>query len=934
MKTIFKLFVVIFFISSVTQAQTRTFRHRTPVRLMNVQQGQASDSILTIRPNGRITFRPSSEISGGSNNTFNNGLIISNDSIRLGGEFDRHTNILFGQGLPDPESPGDFLGSSFSLGDTGRFSQNYYTFNETELDFNNEDGYAFNTSGQFSAAAEFSILSGSTSTQILSAGGTLTIQPGNQDSSVGAQVGYVLTKTTNGGVAEWQPVSGGGGSTAGIGLTQNGSNIDLGATLPDSEDVTITLGADVLSFPFNDPSTFNIQGVQTSIEVNNTEIQLSGNDVDISGSEGVSISGDIGGVNIQTANGGGFAFNNGSGSNVGDVWTASGTDGVGYWAPSSGGSSLTQDNGLTLNSNVIGLGGTITKNTSFALGSNIWSIQGSSGSLDLSPVATGMQYSGRTMTMSGNGFQLFQAGTSPNVGDVWTMTGVNGFGYWAAPSAGPTPNIQQVADQGSTTTTPLTVEVSSSTDGALGLSVNNALLAQSMGLYSDGIRQSSTNNIKLNIIDPDFSLSTVINQSGSKLAIGQETTGNAGIETNQRISAADPVNATDLVTKQYFEANSGSGSSTGLESLTETNTGWRLIGRDPANYGDIGNTAVDLSISNGVSTTFGATGIASFAAGQNVTSSGTNSVAIGSSSTASGSFSVALGGSVNATAAASVALGFGNTASGQRSFAINNGTTASGDYSFAGGSNGESSGDYSFTFGLSNNATSNYGIAMGLSSTASGLYSAAIGQSNTTNTRGSVALGGSNITTGDYSIALGLGNESKSYGEVSIGLYGTDYTVASTNNFQAADRVFNVGNGANSAAKSDALTIFKNGNIILPSTELSNITDDKSIVTKEYVDSKIIISQAIFNVPTTPDPVGSTNFTLTHNLDVKTYLEVTIILPQTFPLSVGGPLHESLFERIYGSAGVLDFDVNSIDMAGYDFSSTPTEQILIKYIAN
>ncbi|VAV83976.1 hypothetical protein MNBD_BACTEROID02-844, partial [hydrothermal vent metagenome] len=37
----------------------------------------------------------------------------------------------------------------------------------------------------------------------------------------------------------------------------------------------------------------------------------------------------------------------------------------------------------------------------------------------------------------------------------------------------------------------------------------------------------------------------------------------------------------------------------GLEKITENgNTGWRLIGKNPANYGDIGNNATDLSSSD------------------------------------------------------------------------------------------------------------------------------------------------------------------------------------------------------------------------------------------------------------------------------------------------------------------------------------------------
>ncbi|WP_109437813.1 hypothetical protein [Aquimarina sp. AU119] len=60
----------------------------------------------------------------------------------------------------------------------------------------------------------------------------------------------------------------------------------------------------------------------------------------------------------------------------------------------------------------------------------------------------------------------------------------------------------------------------------------------------------------------------------------------------------------------------GGGSSTGLERLTEVgNSGFRIIGRDPLNYGDIGAEALDFSISNSPSNTKGATGVGSVAFG-------------------------------------------------------------------------------------------------------------------------------------------------------------------------------------------------------------------------------------------------------------------------------------------------------------------------------
>ena len=44
-----------------------------------------------------------------------------------------------------------------------------------------------------------------------------------------------------------------------------------------------------------------------------------------------------------------------------------------------------------------------------------------------------------------------------------------------------------------------------------------------------------------------------------------------------------------------------------LEKITEGgNTGWRILGRNPDNYANIGQQAIDFSFSNSISTTNGA----------------------------------------------------------------------------------------------------------------------------------------------------------------------------------------------------------------------------------------------------------------------------------------------------------------------------------------
>jgi hypothetical protein len=135
---------------------------------------------------------------------------------------------------------------------------------------------------------------------------------------------------------------------------------------------------------------------------------------------------------------------------------------------------------------------------------------------------------------------------------------------------------------------------------------------------------------------------------------------------------------------QWIEVTSGD-SSTGLEKITEGgNTGLARVGRVAANYGDIGQDAVDLSTSTYSSGTQGATGDYSVAIGKNVRASGASSFAEGDGSIASGSKSHAEGSST-AIGTLSHAEGQGCTATGLASHAEGNVTQAIGSSSHSEG---------------------------------------------------------------------------------------------------------------------------------------------------------------------------------------------------------------------------------------------------------
>jgi len=117
-----------------------------------------------------------------------------------------------------------------------------------------------------------------------------------------------------------------------------------------------------------------------------------------------------------------------------------------------------------------------------------------------------------------------------------------------------------------------------------------------------------------------------------------------------------------------------------LQKLTETTTGWRLLGKNAANYGNIGSNAVDFSESDGASATRGATAPLSFACNYRTTASGNFAFASGSSTTASGFGAFSTGQNGTASGNSSAVTGFTCIASGDGSFATGNGNTAPSGY--------------------------------------------------------------------------------------------------------------------------------------------------------------------------------------------------------------------------------------------------------------
>lgn len=357
----------------------------------------------------------------------------------------------------------------------------------------------------------------------------------------------------------------------------------------------------------------------------------------------------------------------------------------------------------------------------------------------------------------------------------------------------------------------------------------------------------------------------------------------------------------DLVEFTIPTGGGGTGSS-GLVQVTESGrTGWRLAEVNPANYGDIGVGAVDISISESASTTNGAGGSYSVAAGRNNESTGYASVVSGgeynyataSYATVGGGnnnyvttkYGVIAGGNYNQVSSTNPFGGYGVIAGGNNNFVQQDyASIVGGNYNFAtaqytfvgggnfnqatasyatiaGGDNNEAGAQYASVLGGYNNrvrgqyasvlggyqndAFGNYSLVGGGNyNKVYNQYSSILGGNFNSNNAGfSTVLGGNgNRTFATYSVILNGGNNTTyGYGEVVGGMFATEDDTQNPNSFVSTDRIFTIGNGVDSDNRSDALKIHKDGLGLLPSVTNAIIASasGKAIVTKEYLESSI-----------------------------------------------------------------------------------------------
>ena len=290
---------------------------------------------------------------------------------------------------------------------------------------------------------------------------------------------------------------------------------------------------------------------------------------------------------------------------------------------------------------------------------------------------------------------------------------------------------------------------------------------------------------------------------------------------------SEPTEANDLITKKYFDENSGSG--VGQLYPNEVDEETNPVGAP----GEIFNVYEDSEELPGIK--------------KNI---------------ASGAYSHAEGAATTASGTASHVEGATTTASGMSSHAEGLQTTASGDDSHAEGLQTTASGDGSHAEGMTTTASGKYSHAEGYGTTASGEYSHAEGIQTTASVLGSHAEGANTTASGDYQHVQGKWNiedtESK-YAHI-VG-WGTSST------YRANIHTITTSGDGWFAGKVSAGTV----------DSPAEPTENNDLITKKYFDENIVKDYTeLDNIPTMNSiPISGDKSAVDYGLKPKDF-EVTI----------------------------------------------------------
>ncbi|MEZ4803358.1 MAG: hypothetical protein R2797_11350 [Gelidibacter sp.] len=214
-----------------------------------------------------------------------------------------------------------------------------------------------------------------------------------------------------------------------------------------------------------------------------------------------------------------------------------------------------------------------------------------------------------------------------------------------------------------------------------------------------------------------------------------------------------------------------------------------------------------------------------------------------------------------------------------------------GIFSMALGNNTTASGVASIAIGNSASASGNSSVALGLSTTASGINSTAFGSTNNAFGNNSTAYGFANTAAGYGSVAFGFQNTSHSSFETVFGTYATNYSPieSSSTATNPSDRLLVVGNGTSNVARSNALTLYKNGSL--------NINDAFTLPNSDGTSGQVL----------TTDGAGVTSWTTPAGVTTTSIVRAVLSTNQTLP---NATVTKILFDTIlFDTNG--DFDTSN-----------------------
>lgn len=236
-----------------------------------------------------------------------------------------------------------------------------------------------------------------------------------------------------------------------------------------------------------------------------------------------------------------------------------------------------------------------------------------------------------------------------------------------------------------------------------------------------------------------------------------------------------------------------------------------------------------------------------------------------------------------------------------------------GDYSAAFGQNTLASGPNSFAANKGTEATGYYAAAFGFESVASSTSAFSTGSRTTASGPGSFTAGEVTIASGYYSSALGNSTYAKSFATTAIGQYNEDFA-GTTDSWVATDPLFVIGNGTAHAARNNAITVLKNGNMGI------NVSDPDATLevngTFHYTDGNEAAGAVL-----TSDASGNASWTAVSGIDNQTLslLTNTLSIDGGNSVSLAAYLDNSDNQDLALSGNTLSLtnDASTVDLSGY-----------------